>query len=231
MKTVGMIGGMSWESSLEYYRVMNELVKKSLGGLHSARILLSSVDFEGIRQSMLADDWQKVGSRLADEARRLEAAGADCIVIGTNTMHLVAQDVEEAVNVPLLHIVDATAEVIKAKKMSRVGLLGTVFTMEQPFYRDRLADSGIETVIPSAADRQVVDRIIFDELCKGRFEERARNEYQRIIRDLADRGAEAVIFGCTEIGLLVSPDQTDVPVLDTCRIHAASAVEFALGAD
>lgn len=228
MQTIGIIGGMSWESSLEYYRVMNEMVKERLGGLHSARILLSSVDFDDIRQRMLADDWHGAGVRLADEARRLEAAGAACIIIGTNTMHMVAPQVEAAVDVPVLHIADATAEVIKARGMSRVGLLGTVFTMEHPFYRDRLAGFGIETIIPAARDRQIVDRVIFDELCKGRYDDGSRREYLRIIDDLTGQGAEAVIFGCTEIGLLVPTQSTDVPVLDTCRIHAAAAVEFAL---
>lgn len=230
MKTIGLIGGMSWESSAEYYRVMNETVKERLGGLHSARILMSSVDFEGFRQHMLKGDFDAIGRELAAEARRLEQAGADLMVIGTNTMHMVAPQVAEAVSVPLLHIADATADAVKELGLTRVGLLGTIFTMERDFYRGRLAEHGIEAVIPPKADRELVDRIIFDELCKGAFLDKSRAEYVRIIDDLAAQGAGAVILGCTEIGLLVRPGDTEVVVLDTCRIHAAGAVDRALGA-
>ena len=229
MKTIGLLGGMSWESSVEYYRIMNETVMARFGGLHSARVLMSSVDFVTIRQHMLDDDWPGAGEKLAAEARRLEQAGADCILIGTNTMHMVAPQVETAVDVPVLHIADATARVINEQGAKKVGLLGTIFTMERPFYRDRLAEHGITTVIPDVDDRKIVDRIIFDELCKGQFLDASRNDYLRIIDDLVKQGAEAVIFGCTEIGLLVSPDQADIAVLDTCHIHAAAAVDFALG--
>jgi len=228
MKTIGIIGGMSWESSAEYYRVMNEEVKARLGGLHSAKILMSSVDFNGYRQNMLNDDFDVIGRDIALEAQRLEKAGADIMLIGTNTMHLVAPQVAEAVSVPLLHIADATAKVLKAQGVTKVGLLGTKFTMERDFYVGRLADNGIEAVVPGKTDRELVDRVIFDELCKGEFLDDSRMEYLRVIDDLAAQGAGAVVLGCTEIGLLVKPEDTNVPVLDTCKIHAAQAVVMAL---
>jgi len=228
MKTIGIIGGMSWESSAEYYRVMNEEVKARLGGLHSAKILMSSVDFNGYRQNMLNDDFDVIGRDIALEAQRLEKAGADIMLIGTNTMHLVAPQVAEAVSVPLLHIADATAKALKAQGVTKVGLLGTKFTMERDFYVGRLADNGIEAVVPGKTDRELVDRVIFDELCKGEFLDDSRMEYLRVIDDLAAQGAGAVVLGCTEIGLLVKPEDTNVPVLDTCKIHAAQAVVMAL---
>ncbi|WP_272700369.1 aspartate/glutamate racemase family protein [Desulfovibrio sp. Fe33] len=229
MKTIGLIGGMSWESSLEYYRVMNEAVKARLGGLHSARILMNSVDFAPLRELMLAGEWDRVGETLGRAARTLELAGAELMVIGTNTMHKVASQVEAAVNAPLVHIADATAEVARARGFSRVALLGTIFTMEDDFYTGRLRRHGFEVLVPEAEDRRLVDRVIFDELCRGAFLDGSRAEYVRIIEDLAGRGAEAVILGCTEIGLLVGPDDTDVPTLDTCRIHAEKVVDMALG--
>ena len=228
MKTIGLLGGMSWESSAQYYRVMNETVKNRLGGLHSAKILMHSVDFQPLRELMLQDDWDGIGSRLASAARNLEAAGADCIVIGTNTMHNAAPKVAAGVDVPLLHIADAAADAVDALGGGPVGLLGTIFTMEKPFYVDRLAERGIEALVPEAMDRRLVDRVIFDELCVGRFCEPSRTEYVRVIDDLAARGAKAVILGCTEIGLLVGPDDAKVPLLDTCALHAAAAVDWAL---
>lgn len=219
---------MSWESSAEYYRVMNEAVKKQLGGLHSAKVLMLSVDFEVLREQMLADRWDKVGEILAGRARTLEKGGADMIVIGTNTMHLVAPQVEAAVSVPVLHIADATADAAGEMGVSKVGLLGTIFTMEKDFYKGRLTDQGFEVVVPDADDRSLVDKVIFDELCKGNFNDSSRNEYLRIINNLADKGAQAVILGCTEIGLLVRPGDTTVPTLDTCKIHATKAVQQAL---
>lgn len=231
MKTIGLIGGMSWESSAEYYRVMNEEVKRRMGGLHSARILMLSVDFETIRRHMLVDDWEGAGARLAEVARTLEQGGADLIVIGTNTLHMVAPQVAAAVSVPVLHIADATAEAVKAARATRVGLLGTIFTMEREFYRGRLAEHGLETIVPDRADRELVDRVIFDELCKGEFNDASRREYLRIIDSLARQGAQVVILGCTEIGLLVRPGDTEIPVLDTCRVHAVTAIDAALGAD
>ncbi|EGB14262.1 aspartate racemase [Pseudodesulfovibrio mercurii] len=228
MKTIGLIGGMSWESSLEYYRVMNQAVKAELGGLHSARILMNSVDFAPLRELMCAGDWAGVGNRLADAARTLESAGAELMVIGTNTMHKVADRVAEAVSVPLVHIADATAEAARAGGYARVALLGTIFTMEDDFYVGRLQDHGFEVLVPEAGDRKLVDRVIFDELCRGEFLDGSRAEFLRIIEELAARGAEAVILGCTEIGLLVRPGDTDVPTLDTCRIHAETVVRAAL---
>ncbi len=228
MKVIGLIGGMSWESSVEYYRVMNEEVKRRLGGLHSARIHMVSVDFATIRSHMLVDDWQGAGEKLAEAARTLEQSGADVIVIGTNTMHMVAPQVAEAVSIPVLHIADATADAVKKTGAENVGLLGTIFTMERDFYRGRLAENGITSIVPPKADRELVDRVIFDELCKGSFLDASRQEYIRIINDLAEKGAQSVILGCTEIGLLVRPEDTAVPVLDTCRIHAIKAVDMVL---
>ena len=231
MNTIGLIGGMSWESSAEYYRIMNEEVKRRLGGLHSVQLLMYSVDFESIRQHMLADDWEGAGQRLADAARTLERGGADCIVIGTNTMHRVAGAVGEAVSVPVLHIADATATAIKATGAVKVGLLGTIVTMEHEFYRGRLAEHSIETIVPNKSDREVVDRVIFDELCKGNYFDTSRREYLRIIEELSQQGAEVIILGCTEIGLLIRPEDTAAPLLDTCYIHAVAAVDLALGED
>lgn len=228
MKTIGLIGGMSWESSLEYYRIMNREVKARLGGLHSARILMNSVDFAPLRELMLDGDWDGVAAKLAEAARTLEQGGAGLIVIGTNTMHRVAPQVADAVDLPLLHIADATADAVLADGMKRVGLLGTIFTMEQDFYVGRLRDRGIDVDVPEKADRELVDRVIFDELCKGDFRDESRREYLRIINDLFARGSEAVILGCTEIGLLVRPEDTSVPLFDTCHIHAARAVDIAL---
>lgn len=229
MKTIGLLGGMSWESSAEYYRVMNEVVKARLGGLHSARILMNSVEFQELRDLMCAGNWDAIGEHLADAARTLEKAGADMMVIGTNTMHKVAQQVADAVSIPLIHIADATAEAAKEQGFTRVALLGTIFTMEDDFYVGRLKEHGFEVMVPDAEDRKLVDRVIFDELCKGALLDESRAEYLRIINDLAAQGAQAVILGCTEIGLLVRPDDTHVPTLDTCKIHATKAVEKALG--
>lgn len=231
MKTIGLLGGMSWESTVEYYRVMNEEVKRRVGGLHSAQILMYSVDFDSIRQHMLVDDWIGAGNRLVEAARTLERGGADMIVIGTNTMHMVAPQVADAVDVPLLHIADATAGAVKELDATKVGLLGTIFTMERDFYRGRLSENGIESIVPPKADRELVDRVIFDELCKGILSPDSRREYLRIIDDLAGQGAQAVILGCTEIGLLVRPEDTEVVLLDTCHIHAAMAVDAALDAN
>ena len=228
MKTIGLIGGMSWESTVEYYRVMNEEVKARLGGLHSAKILMYSVDFETVRARMLADDWDGAGELLAGAARTLERGGADLIVIGTNTMHRVAPQVAAAVDLPLLHIADATADAVLARGITRVGLLGTIFTMEQDFYTGKLRGRGIEVDVPAKADRELVDRVIFDELCKGEFRDDSRREFVRIINGMAERGVRAVILGCTEIGLLVKPDDTPIPLFDTCHIHAAGAVDIAL---
>lgn len=228
MKTIGLLGGMSWESSLEYYRAMNETVKERLGGLHSAKILMNSLEFQELRDLMRAGDWETIGDRLGAAAGVLERAGADLMVIGTNTMHKVADRVAEGVSVPLIHIADATAEEASRRGFSKVALLGTVFTMEDDFYVGRLESLGFEVLVPGAADREAVDRVIFEELCRGAFLDGSRAEFVRVIEDLAAKGAEAVILGCTEIGLLVRPGDTDVPTLDTCLIHARKAVDAAL---
>ncbi|WP_316899384.1 aspartate/glutamate racemase family protein [Pseudodesulfovibrio indicus] len=228
MKTIGLLGGMSWESSLEYYRAMNQAVKERLGGLHSAKILMNSLEFQELRDLMCAGDWDAIGDRLGAAAGVLERAGADIMVIGTNTMHKVADRVAGGVSVPLVHIADATAEEARKRGFSKVALLGTVFTMEDDFYVGRLESLGFEVLVPEAGDRRIVDRVIFEELCKGSFLDGSRAEFLRIIDALAVRGAEAVILGCTEIGLLVRPGDTDVPTLDTCLIHARKAVDAAL---
>lgn len=228
MKTIGLLGGMSWESSSEYYRVMNEAVKERLGGLHSARILMNSVDFAPLRQLMIEGDWDAIGVQLSKEARVLEQAGADLMVIGTNTMHKLAPVIADAVDIPLIHIADATAEAVIAAGFSKVGLLGTMFTMVDDFYVGRLEEHGLEVVIPGSDDRDLVDRVIFEELCKGAFLDGSRVEYLRVIEAMKADGAQAVILGCTEIGLLVRPGDTDVPTFDTCKIHAHKVVDEAL---
>ena len=229
MKTIGLIGGMSWESTIPYYRAINETVRDRLGGLHSARIVLYSVDFAEVAQLQKAGDWAAAGALMATAARALEAAGADVIVVCTNTMHKVASAIEAAVRIPLLHIADATAGRIKAAGVSVVGLLGTRFTMEQAFYRDHLREHhALQVLVPEAQDRTVVHDVIFDELCVGRASERSRVEYRRIMQDLVNRGAEAIVLGCTEIALLVGPQDASVPMFDTTLIHAHAAAEWAL---
>ena len=231
MKTIGLIGGMSWESTVPYYRHINELVKQRVGGLHSARIVLYSVDFHDIERLQHAGQWDEAGRILAAAAASLEAAGADFLVLCTNTMHKVAPAIEAAVKIPLLHIADATAVEIQRAGLRKVGLLATRFTMEQDFYRRRLEDKhGIGVIVPDAADREVVHRIIYDELCLGAIRAASRDRYRRIIGRLASQGAEGIVLGCTEISLLVSAADSPVPVFDTTAIHAASAVEFALQA-
>ncbi|HUW55255.1 MAG TPA: aspartate/glutamate racemase family protein [Planctomycetota bacterium] len=229
MKVIGLLGGMSWESTAEYYRLINEGVLGRLGGLHSAEIVMYSVDFEPIEKLQHAGDWAAAAQVLINAGRRVEAGGADFLLICTNTMHKLADEIADAVGIPLLHIADATAEAVKSARMSRVGLLGTKFTMEEDFYRGRLAGKhGIEVLIPSDTDREGVHRVIYDELCLGTIREESKREFARIIDDLADRGAEGVILGCTEIGLLVKPGDAAVPLFDTTTIHAAAAVELAL---
>jgi aspartate racemase len=228
MRTIGLIGGMSWESSAEYYRLLNELVRDRLGGLHSARCVLHSVDFAEIEQLQTAGEWERAGEILASAARGLEAAGADLLLICTNTMHKVAGQVEAAVRVPLLHLADATAEAVKARGLTRVGLLGTAFTMEQDFYRARLAGHGLEVLTPDAEGRALVHRVIYDELCLGVVRDESRARYQDVIGELVAAGAEGVVLGCTEIELLIGPDDSLVPVFPTTRLHAQAAVEAAL---
>ena len=229
LKTIGLIGGMSWESTVPYYRHINEAIRDRLGGLHSARVILFSVDFHDIEQLQHAGRWDEAGAMMADAARSLERGGADFLVLCTNTMHKVAPAIEAAVTIPLLHIADPTARAIRAAGVRTVGLLGTRFTMEQDFFRGRMEDlHGIEVVVPDAADRDTVHRIIYDELCLGVVREVSRDAYRCVIARLVERGAQAVILGCTEISLLVGADDASVPMFDTTAIHAQAAVEMAL---
>lgn len=229
MKTIGLIGGMSWESTVGYYREINQGIKEALGGLHSAKIVLYSVDFDPIEKRQMAGDWEATGEILADAAQRIEAGGADFLLICTNTMHKVAGQVEAAVNIPLLHIADATAHALVRSNVKRVGLLGTAFTMEQSFYKGRLAETfGLDVVIPDADDRRQVHDIIYGELCQGIIRESSKEIYVRIVDRLAGQGVDGVILGCTEIGMLIGQNDTATPLFDTTRIHAAKAVEWAL---
>ncbi len=229
MKIIGLIGGMSWESTVPYYRQINETVKEHLGGLHSARIILYSLDFHEIERLQHSGDWQAAGDVLADAARALEAAGADFVVLCTNTMHMVAPAIEAAVRIPLLHIADPTADEIRSSGFSRVGLLGTRFTMEQAFYKERLQGRhGLKVLVPALPDREVIHRIIYEELCLGKIADGSRAEYRRIMASLVDQGAEAIILGCTEISLLVGRNDAAVPLFDTTAIHARKAAERAL---
>ena len=229
MKTIGLLGGMSWESTVEYYRLINEGIKSKLGGLHSAQIAMYSVDFEPIEQLQKSGDWESSGEILADAAKKIESAGADFLLICTNTMHKVAQQIEAAIQIPLIHIADATAEELIKNNMQSVGLLGTVFTMEQDFYKGRLQDKfGLNVVIPEKADREIVHKVIYQELCLGNVQTDSRNEYLRIIKDLSEQGAQAVVLGCTEIGILVKQSDTEIKLLDTTAIHAQKAVEMAI---
>ncbi|WP_336777801.1 aspartate/glutamate racemase family protein [Pantoea sp. USHLN256] len=228
MKVIGLIGGMSWESTALYYRIINEQVKQQLGGLHSARSLMYSVDFHEIEKLQAAGEWQKAGEILAAAAISLEKGGADFIVLCTNTMHKVAQQITDAVNIPLLHIADATAQRIRQAGVKKVGLLATAFTMEQEFYKGRLHRSGIEVLVPEAAERKVVHDIIYQELCLGVIRNESRARYREIIAGLVEQGAEAIILGCTEITLLVKPEDASVPLFDTTLIHAEDAVKLAL---
>ncbi len=228
MKTIGLIGGMSWESTVTYYQIINRLVKEKLGGLHSAQVLLYSVDFQPIEECQSRGDWERSAELLSDAALRLEGAGADFILICTNTMHKVAPQVQARLHVPLLHIADATAGALKAAGIGTVALLGTKYTMCQDFYKERLIQAGVRVLIPEAADIELVNHVIFDELCLGRLEDGSKREFLRIIDGLSRQGAQGVILGCTEIGLLIQQSDTALPVFDTTLIHAARAVELAL---
>ncbi len=230
MKVIGLLGGMSWESTIEYYRIINQEVRRRLGRQHSARILMYSVDFEEIDRLQMGDEWGGAGQLLGTAAQRLERGGADFILMCTNTMHKVASAVQDAVRIPLIHIADAVAERIKAEKLARVGLLGTRFTMEEDFYKGYLSTRhGLEVFVPGSADRQIVDRVIYSELCQGQILDESRREYLRIIQELAGQGADGVILGCTEIGLLIKPEDSQLPVFDTAQIHAEAGVDLALG--
>ena len=228
MKTVGLIGGMSWESTVPYYRTINRVVGERLGGLHSAKLVMYSVDFQEIEQLQHEGRWAEAGTILAQSARALKLAGADFLVLCTNTMHKVAPQIEAAVDVPLLHIADATATRVKSRGLTRIGLLGTRFTMEEDFYRERLERHGLRILVPGPEERERVHRVIYDELCRGSVLAASRLEYQEIVAGLIRQGAEGVILGCTEIGLLLRPQDADVPLFDTAEIHAEEAARFAL---
>lgn len=229
MKWIGIIGGMSWESSLEYYRLLNEEVKKRLGGLHSAKVILLSLDFEEIERLQHQDRWEELARIMVDSARRLERAGADFLLLATNTMHKVAEFIEKSVSIPLLHIVDATADEIKKQGLKKVGLMGTRFTMEQEFYRNRFEERhSIAVVIPDMGDREIIHRVIYEELCAGEIKESSREKFREIIGRLKRKGAEGVVLGCTEIPLLVKQKHVDIPVFDTTAIHVKAAVDYAL---
>ena len=228
MKTIGLIGGMSWESTIPYYRHINTVVKQRLGGLHSARVILYSVDFHDIEQLQRAGDWQAAGALLSTAARALETAGADFLVLCTNTMHKVAPAIEAAVRIPLLHIADPTAAEIKRAGFTQVGLLGTRFTMDEAFMKERLSRDGLQILTPARRDRESVDRIIYEELCQGLLAEASRAQYRSIIARLVERGAQAIILGCTEISLLIEQKDAAVPLFDTTSLHAREAGLWAL---
>lgn len=225
MKTIGLIGGMSWESSLEYYRIINEKVKQELGGLHSAQSLMYSVDFEQIKILQHEGKWEELTTIMIEAAKRLEKGGAEMIVICTNTMHKMADDVQNNINLPLIHIADTTAQSIKAQNLKKIGLLGTKFTMEQDFYKKRLIEKhGLEVIIPNSEDRDLVHHIIYNELCLGNIKDSFKKEYLRIIENLVKNGAKGIILGCTEIPLLIKQEDVAVPVFDTTTLHAEAAV-------
>ena len=229
MKRIGLLGGMSWESSAEYYRFLNEEVRARCGGLHSADCLLRSVDFTNVEPLQRAGRWEEAGALLAAEARALTTAGAEVLVLCTNTMHKVADAVTAAVDVPFVHIADATAEAVRADRLRTVGLLATAYTMEQDFYVGRLREThGINVLVPGAEDRRIVHDVIYDELCVGVISDSSREEYRRIMLELSERGAQGILFGCTEIDLLVGPQDAPVPVFDTTRLHVKKAVDLAL---
>lgn len=228
MKTIGLIGGMSWESSVKYYRIINEEIKSRLGGLHSAKCLLYSVDFEEIERFQAEGKWEEAGKLLGDVASSLQKGGADFIVICTNTMHKVIDNIEEKITIPILHIADATANQIKKSNLHTVGLLGTKYTMEQDFYKARIKSNDINVLVPNEIERETINKIIFEELCLGTIKQSSRDYFKNVIKNLVDHGAKGIILGCTEIGLLVSQEDSEVPLFDTTEIHAIEAVTKAL---
>lgn len=228
MKTIGLIGGMSWESTALYYRLINRAIADKLGGFHSARLILFSVDFHEVEDQQQRGAWDEAAAQLTNVGQTLERAGAQLLVLCTNTMHKVADAIADGVGIPLLHIADATADAVTGLGLRQVGLLGTRFTMEQDFYRGRLEDRGLTVVVPKAGDRAVVNQVIYDELCHGDVRDTSRVEYRRIMNDLAKAGAEGIIWGCTEIGMLVSAADSPVPTFDTTQIHAEAAAAYAL---
>lgn len=228
MRIVGLIGGMSWESTLPYYRLINERVRERLGGLHSAKLLLYSVDFAEVEAMQRAGDWDAADALMVDAAHRLRTAGAEAIAICTNTMHRSVPAIEAAIGPCVLHIADATARAIREAGLSRIGLLGTRFTMEQPFHRERLERAGLEVVVPDAPEREDIHRVIYDELCRGRIEAASRERYRQIMATLVARGAQGIVLGCTEIGLLVGAGDASVPLFDTTALHAAAIVDWSI---
>lgn len=228
MQTIGLLGGMSWESTVTYYQIINQVVKERLGGLHSAKCVLYSVEFDEIERCQSSGNWQRSGEILADAARALERAGADFILICTNTMHKVYGQVQAAVAVPILHIADLTLAALRSRGIHRVALLGTAYTMEQDFYKQRLTDGGLDVLIPGKADRREINRVIFQELCRGTISPDSKALFLRVLEDLRTAGAEGAILGCTEIGLLIGQNDTDLPLFDTTQIHAQAAAELAL---
>jgi len=229
MKTIGLIGGMSWESSIEYYRIINQETKKRLGGLHSAECIMFSFDFAEIEDLQMKDDWDTATQRMIQAAQQVERGGGECIVICTNTMHKMADDVQNAIDIPLLHIADATAEAVQANGIETIGLLGTRFTMEHDFYKGRIIDKyGLDVHVPDVDGREIVHTIVYDELVVGHIRDESRVAYQNVIGKLQAGGAEGVILGCTEIGLLIKPEDSPIPVYDTTYLHAVAAVEWAL---
>ncbi len=230
MKTIGLLGGMSWESSIEYYRIVNQEVRAALGGVHSAKSVMVSVDFGEIEELQMKGDWEEATRIMVKSAREIEKAGADFLLICTNTMHLMADEVQEAINIPLLHIADATARAVSDVGIKTVGLLGTRFTMEKEFYRGRLETKHqLRVVVPDEAGRDLVHNVIYNELVQGQIKENSRRNYQEVIKRLVKNGAEGIVLGCTEIGLLVKKEDVAVPVFDTMEIHALAAVDAALG--
>ena len=228
MRTIGLIGGMSWESSAEYYRLINQQVRDRFGPLRSAQLLMHSVDFGPVEQAQHAGRWDDAAAILVDAAQRLQAGGAECVVLCTNTMHKVAAQIQSAISIPFLHIADPTGQAALDGGTVTVGLLGTAFTMEQDFLKERLSAQGLTVLVPDAEERQAVHRIIYDELCVGVINPASRQVYQQVIESLTRRGAEAIILGCTEIGLLIKPEHSALPLLDTTHLHARAAVAFAL---
>ena len=229
MKTIGLLGGMSWESTVPYYRIINEEIRSALGGLHSAKVLLYSVDFQEIEACQAAGDWDRSAALLSDAAAGLERAGADFLVLCTNTMHRVAPQIAGRVGIPLLHIADTVTAALQAEGISRAALLGTKYTMGQAFYREKLTQAGIEVLVPEGKDAELVNRVIYDELCLGILSEKSKRSYLRIIGQLTEQGAQGIVLGCTEIGLLIRQEDTGVPLFDTACIHALAAVRYALG--
>ncbi|MEC5306771.1 aspartate/glutamate racemase family protein [Bacillus thuringiensis] len=228
MKTIGLIGGMSWESTSEYYRIINEEIKERLGGLHSAKCLINSVDFEEIERCQSSGDWDGAGEILGNAAYSLQKGGADFIIICTNTMYKVVGKIKAKIDIPVLHIADATAKEIKRKDIQKVGLLGTKYTMEQDFYKSRIEEHDIKVIVPSEKNRKEINKVIYTELCLGKIVSQSREYYKRVIEELVQKGAQGIILGCTEIGLLIKQENVSVPIFDTTYIHAIEAVKVAL---